>query len=434
MAAVAGEDGRSETIQELSSDDNEDIEILEAEEIAAQRAAEAAIARVRALKARAGSSRSSAPAASRSSRRPSSYADVSERSLAPPDPLPVPPPAPPPIPIGPAALAILPIVGVDAAAGGILPRQVPAHLQNLYERARENVGNMEMTREFWHARDRDHQERRDQDPVHQAHPNHGAGVWTPEPVNAETDVQERARQLEARIKDLQDDRSARDPAADSPLPSFVSIQTLDAALTADAKPGVTEHVLLTPAATSPPPGPPIPDLLSADYYNNAQDNYPDFIPLKMTHEAVRDHGPPGDPSSSSSSPTSSSSSSRHKKKKKKVKKKKKKVTIPYKVESGDIKLPSWPTTTAFPAWRRTLRQAVISASDRPERARPWIFAIESDDILMDDLACADADRHRTLDAKLAEALAKILKGGPARKMALAAERAAPSHDTLNGRQ
>ena len=176
MAAVAEEDGGSETVQELSSDNDEDNEILEAEEIAAQRAAEAAAARVRVLKARAGSSRSSASVASRSSRRPSSYADVSERSLAPPDPLPVPLPAPPPIPVGPAAPAILPIVDGDAAAGGVLPQQVPAHLQNLYERARENVGNMKMVREFWRAQNRDHQERRDQDPFHQFHPDHGAGV------------------------------------------------------------------------------------------------------------------------------------------------------------------------------------------------------------------------------------------------------------------
>ena len=97
-------------------------------------------------------------------------------------------------------------------------------------------------------------------------------------------------------------------------------------------------------------------------------------------------------------------SPRNKKKKKIKKKRKKKITVPYKVKSGDIKLPSWPTTTAFPAWRRTLRQAVTSASDRPERARPWIFAVESDDIMMDDLACADDDRHRTRDAKVAEAL------------------------------
>ena len=162
MAAVAEEDGRSETFQELSSDNGEDIDILEAEEIAAQRSAEAAAARVRVLEACAGSSRSSASAASRSSRRPSSCADVSERSIAPPDPVPVLLPAHPPTPVGPATPAILPIVDVGAAARGVLPQQIPAHLQNLYERARENFGNMEMTRDFWRARDRDHQERRDQ--------------------------------------------------------------------------------------------------------------------------------------------------------------------------------------------------------------------------------------------------------------------------------
>ena len=93
MAAVAEEDGRSETVQELSSENDEDIEILEAEEDAAQRAAEAAATRLRILKARAGSAKSNASAASRSSRRPSSYADVSECSLAPPDPLPAPLPS-----------------------------------------------------------------------------------------------------------------------------------------------------------------------------------------------------------------------------------------------------------------------------------------------------------------------------------------------------
>ena len=39
------------------------------------------------------------------------------------------------------------------------------------------------------------------------------------------------------------------------------------------------------------------------------------------------------------------------------------------------------TTKAFPAWRRTLRQAVINAPDRPERARPWIFAVENEDVM-----------------------------------------------------
>ena len=126
MAAVAEEDGRSETIQEISSESDEDIEILEAEEVAAQRAAEAAAARVRVLKARAGSSRSSASAASRSSRRPSSYADVSKRSLAPPDPLPVPLPSPSPIPIRPVAPAVLPIEDIDVAARGSTTTSIDA--------------------------------------------------------------------------------------------------------------------------------------------------------------------------------------------------------------------------------------------------------------------------------------------------------------------
>ena len=117
MAAVAEEDGRSETVQELSSYNEEDIEIPEAEEDAAQRAAETAAARVRVFKARAGSPKSSELAASLSSPWPSSYADVSERSFAPTDPLPVPLPTLPPILVGPATPASLSIVDVDAAAG-----------------------------------------------------------------------------------------------------------------------------------------------------------------------------------------------------------------------------------------------------------------------------------------------------------------------------
>ena len=85
-------------------------------------------------------------------------------------------------------------------------------------------------------------------------------------------------------------------------------------------------------------------------------------------------------------------------------------------------------------WLRTLRQAVISASDRPGRARPWIFAVENEDVMMEDLTCADDGRHRTLDVKLAEALTKILKGEPSRKTALAAERAALSQEVSSGRQ
>ena len=47
-------------------------------------------------------------------------------------------------------------------------------------------------------------------------------MLAPEPVNAETDVQQRDRQLKARIKNFPDDLSARDAAAENLLPSFAS--------------------------------------------------------------------------------------------------------------------------------------------------------------------------------------------------------------------
>ena len=247
-----------------------------------------------------------------------------------------------------------------------------------------------------------------------------------------------AQELEAQIKALQESKpepvaAVRPPSAGS-LASATS-QAPKEVIPVQGRPAVEDSGREVPEVV-PPPGLPAP-LQDYDDYNNLTFENTSFITLTMT--AVRDHEAPGvretpgDPPSFSSISTTSSSSSRHKKKKVK-KKKNNNITISYKVKSGDIKLPSWPTTTEFPAWRRTLRQAVISASDRSERARPWIFAVESDDIMMDDLACADDGLHRTLDAKLAEALTKILKGEPARKMVLAAERAALSQDMLSGRQ
>ena len=67
---------------------------------------------------------------------------------------------------------------------------------------------------------------------------------------------------------------------------------------------------------------------------------------------------------------------------------------------------------------------MISASDQSERAISRIFGVESDVVLLEGLAYADDDRHRTLDAKLTETLANIMKSEPARKMTLAFERAA----------
>ena len=125
---------------------------------------------------------------------------------------------------------------------------------------------------------------------------------------AEADLQERARQQEARIKVLQDERSVRDPVIYNSKPSFAPIQTQNAAITAEAKPRVTKHIMLTPTATSLAPGHPVGTRSSERRLLLRPARLlpgPDFISLKIIHEAVRDHGP-GNPPSSSSRSTSSS--------------------------------------------------------------------------------------------------------------------------------
>ena len=153
---------------------------------------------------------------------------------------------------------------------------------------------------------------------------------------------------------------------------------------------------------------------------------------------------PDDPSSSSSSSSSTSSSSsskgggsspsKGKKKKKRGKKKKKRRTSPYKVKSGEIKLGHWPTASAFPGWRRALRTAVIAASNRPDKAKPWIFEVDERTQTLDHFKASDDDPMRLLDAKLAEALSKVIRGEPARRLAIEAERLAVNYDVLSGRQ
>ena len=517
MAAVIEEDVRSETIQHISSEEEDNLELLEAEKEAARRAAEAAEARVRLLRARTSSSRTSSRSVASATSRRASTSDISSERIASPPRVEVitPPPIPEEMHPGNAnteqvmvtttmAHPRLPLADADTAGTGgahlgAHDPEVPSQLTELYLRAREQVGDMSAARRFWRARD---DLRAQEQP---ARSDHGEGVWTPEArTPAGSDVENRVKELEARMKALADvarvrmspagsfasvrsDEAIGLPESDRPAMGlapgslgwrFASQKTKDFAnmmherygpsrpATRGPEPvpistpaGPDPAPTSTPATTTvlPPPGLHALHPVGVAQQDPEEEHYEDpedgeqygyvtneeINRVRLSHNRagtrlnlVDAPGVPPSPSSasSSSSTSSSSTSDRKKRNNKKLKKKKKKVTVPYKVKSGDIKLPSWPTTTAFPAWRRTLRQAMISASDRPERTRPWIFAVERDDIIMDDLACADDDRHRTLDAKLAEALTKILKGEPARKMALAAERAALSQDMLSGRQ
>ena len=152
------------------------------------------------------------------------------------------------------------------------------------------------------------------------------------------------------------------------------------------------------------------------------------------------HGDPHDDPSSSSS-TSSSSSDRVRRKKKKTKAKKERSPSRsssqhrvIRVKATDMKLGQWPTTLQFAGWRRALRLAVAGSCDEPDMAKKWIFAVEDRDCDIADLKSDPKDPLRALDGKLADALARLVKGEPARRIALEAEKAALSADLLSGRQ
>ena len=63
-----------------------------------------------------------------------------------------------------------------------------------------------------------------------------------------------------------------------------------------------------------------------------------------------------------------------------------------------------------------------------------MFSVESDEGNFDSPAVSDSDRHRALDAKLAEALLKAVKGDLARRLAVMSESLARHGLVLAGRQ
>ena len=146
-----------------------------------------------------------------------------------------------------------------------------------------------------------------------------------------------------------------------------------------------------------------------------------------------DAGPPpdGDPGDSSSSSSSSGSGDARKRKKKKKKKGFKK---PYAVKSAAMPLPQFPNALTFLAWRRSVRTAIVSCCERPERARAFAFTCEDPAATFETLAITDSDRHRALDAKLADALQKIVRGDLARRLAVKSEALARDGRVLAGRQ
>ena len=86
-----------------------------------------------------------------------------------------------------------------------------------------------------------------------------------------------------------------------------------------------------------------------------------------------------------------------------------------------MRLPHYPNALTLQSWRRAVRTAAISSCEKPERVRACVFSVESEDASFDSLAEGDSGKHRALDAKLAEALLKIVNGDLARRIAVMSE-------------
>ena len=151
----------------------------------------------------------------------------------------------------------------------------------------------------------------------------------------------------------------------------------------------------------------------------------------MPDQAPANTAPPSPPPGDDDDGTTSSSSSSDERKKRKKKKKKKE---PYKVKNAEMRLPPYPNTLTFQSWRRSVRTATISACEKPERARAFVFSVEAEGASFESLATSDTDRHRALDAKLADGLLKVVKGDLSRRLAVMSESLAKRGLVLSGRQ
>ena len=107
------------------------------------------------------------------------------------------------------------------------------------------------------------------------------------------------------------------------------------------------------------------------------------------------------------------------------------------MKTAELKIGQYPTSLTLPAWKRNLLSVVTSSCERPEKAREYLFAAYSadeDGKTFEEMSITDADRHRVIDARLAESLMRIIRGDLSRRVAVLAETAARNRTTLSGRQ
>ena len=102
-------------------------------------------------------------------------------------------------------------------------------------------------------------------------------------------------------------------------------------------------------------------------------------------------------------------------------------------EADKITLGAMPNNAKFKAWRAALRQEVAACSSDPDKALNWIMEVERIDASFDNLV--KSGLFRTLDTKLASALAKVCSHGLiGQEINTKSEEAAKNNVLLRGRQ
>ena len=438
----------SETIEHVQSSSEEDLEVLEASaEVAAatRREAEAKerLARARARKSHQNSSRSSISSARFSPARVTEEAAQPAESAQP-------------------ALSALPALPASLQTGQpVLPVQPGLHVRAQHAQHVTDSRNAQPARPNWldwfgtHA---PMPSQHVQDGTNAVEPGGSAGVSAGPPGSggdgqffahalhhARKQASDDGRgvrtllgnrdwelhSVQARVRELEALLAQQREGARGAQVSPASFATAATAATACAAPAYIRTEARVHVATEP-----------ASYQGSQQEE-----------RSLLSGAPPGLPTSAPSTPSSSededdkkkkggssppsSSSSSEGKKKKKERRRKKAAKQPYKMKTAELKIGQYPTSLTLPAWKRNLLSVVTSSCERPEKAREYLFAAYSadeDGKTFEEMSITDADRHRVIDARLAESLMRIIRGDLSRRVAVLAETAARNRTTLSGRQ
>ena len=101
-------------------------------------------------------------------------------------------------------------------------------------------------------------------------------------------------------------------------------------------------------------------------------------------------------------------------------------------EAEKVVFPKFPKPEQYRNWRIRVREAIVAASDSPDKAHAWIAKVWEKDA--DEKALRDSEGFSTLDAKIMSALTNILEGDFGRQIDTFKETEAHAGRMVRGRQ